>query len=645
MNTEMSAAVQFEGAAMSAGLGRSALALIVTLGMTTALAFVNGGYDATSWGWSAVALLWVAGLVIALSADMQLSRLEVAALLGFTGVLTWTLLSNLWTLSPTRSVLDGERALVYVSGLVTLLLIGRRTNYGTLLVGVWAATALVCAYSLLTRLFPNRLGVIDPVAGYRLSEPIGYWNGLGVFAAVGALLALGLAARARSTAFRAVAAASLLCLIPTIYFTFSRGAWIALGLGLAATIVLDLRRLQFLATVVALLPSTALAVVLAYRSPALSRVQPSPHEAAVAGHRLAFWIILLAAVNAIAAIVLVFAEQRTNVSGRARKVFASLLAALLLAGLGVVFANFGSPVTIARNGWDAFAAPPPAVTGSLNKRLFSLSGSGRLPQWRVAVRQFEQNPWVGSGAGTYELYWQRYRPFVGQVRDAHNLYLETLGELGVVGLALLVVGLAPPLYAAVRARGRALVPAALGGYIAYLTHAIVDWDWELAAVTFAALACGAAILVAARSDTAAGLVSTRIRVSGVALTLPFVVFAVVGLVGNEATGSAKSAASRGDWRRVATKTRTAHRWAPWSAVPLQLRAEAELAQGRLTVAQRDFKRAVAKDSHDWSLWFELAQASNGAARRQALREARRLNPRSPEIAEYIAANPIVGAQP
>jgi hypothetical protein len=163
-------------------------------------------------------------------------------------------------------------------------------------------------------------------------------------------------------------------------------------------------------------------------------------------------------------------------------------------------------------------------------------------------------------------------------------------------------------------------------------------------VTLAALACGAAILAAARSEAPAP-VSTRMRIGAVAVTLPFVVFAVLGLVGNEATSSAKSAAGKGDWRRVATKTRTAHRWAPWSAVPLQLRAEAELAQGRLTVAQRDFKRAVAKDSHDWSLWFELAQASDGAARRQALREAQRLNPRSPEIAEYLAANPSVGRHP
>ena len=286
------------------------LGAAVALVVVAALAFANGGYGSSSWGWSGLVLLWVAALVVALGTDVRLGGLELTALLGFTGVLAWTLLSNIWTLSPTRTVLEGERTLVYVSGLAALLLVGRRTHYRALLIGVWAATGIVCTYSLLTRLFPDRLGVIDPIAGYRLSEPIGYWNGLGVFAAMGTLLALGFAARARATAFRAVAAASLLFLVPTIYFTFSRGAWIALGIGLMATIALDPRRLQFLATVFALLPATGLALILAYRSPALSRVHPSPHEAAAAGHRLAVWVIALAVVNALAIIIFAALEQR-----------------------------------------------------------------------------------------------------------------------------------------------------------------------------------------------------------------------------------------------------------------------------------------------------------------------------------------------
>jgi O-antigen ligase len=640
MNPEISAAVELGRRATFGRLaGSTGLAAVVSSGLIGGLAFANGGYGSISWGWSALAFLVVAGLALVLRVDLRISALELTALFGWTGVLAWTSLSNLWTLSPTRTVLEAERTVVYVAGLAALLLIGRRAGYRLIVAGIWAAIVVASTYGLLTRLFPDRLGLIDPIAGYRLSEPIGYWNALGVFAAMGTLLALGFTAHGRRTAFRALAGASLLLLVPTLYFTFSRGGWLALGIGLAATIALDPRRLQLVMTLLVLLPASGLALVLAYRSPALSRVHPSLADASAAGHRLAVWVCALSVVNALFVVVLVALEHRLQVTSRARKVFAGSLALLLAVALSTTLVHFGGPVTIARNGWDAFAAPPPQVSGSLNNRLFNLSGGGRLPQWRVADNEFRRHPLLGSGAGTYELFWFKYRPYVGQIRDAHNLYLETLGELGVVGLVLLVLALAPPLLAAVRARGRTLVPAAFGAYVAYIAHAIVDWDWELPAVTLAALACGAAILVSARESKSVFTWRTRVRAGAGAIVLSLLAFVVIGLVGNTATSSATNAANGGNWRRVESKTQTARRWAPWSATPLQLRAEAELAAGRLGAARRDFQRAVAKEPHDWALWFGLAQVSDGQAERRALIQARKLNPRSPEIRQYLLAHP------
>src|SRR5581483_2109629 len=98
-----------------------------------------------------------------------------------------------------------------------------------------------CAYGLLTRLFPERAGYVDTIAGQRLEAPLGYWNALGLFAAIGLLLAAGLVA-------------------PTLYFTFSRGGWVALAAGLAALVALDRRRLQFLAALAASAVWAAVAV-------------------------------------------------------------------------------------------------------------------------------------------------------------------------------------------------------------------------------------------------------------------------------------------------------------------------------------------------------------------------------------------------
>ena len=43
----------------------------------------------------------------------------------------------------------------------------------------------------------------------------------------------------------------------------------------------------------------------------------------------------------------------------------------------------------------------------------------------------------GNGAGTYQLQWAQHRPYVFTVIDAHSLYLEVLGELGLVGFLLI----------------------------------------------------------------------------------------------------------------------------------------------------------------------------------------------------------------
>ena len=83
------------------------------------------------------------------------------------------------------------------------------------------------------RLFPERFGEYDLIGGYRLSEPVGYWNALGVLAALGVLLAVSLVARFESLLVRLVAAASTVPLALTLYFTFSRGAWLALLAGLS----------------------------------------------------------------------------------------------------------------------------------------------------------------------------------------------------------------------------------------------------------------------------------------------------------------------------------------------------------------------------------------------------------------------------
>ncbi|OAI55577.1 hypothetical protein AYO48_03380 [Gaiella sp. SCGC AG-212-M14] len=310
--------------------------------------------------------------------------------------------------------------------------------------------------------------------------------------------------------------------------------------------------------------------------------------------------------------------------------------AFVLLGFGIGVARFGSPQHIAIKAYDAFKAPPAGVdvAGNLNQRLFNLSSNGRLAYGRVAIDAYTAHPWAGSGAGTYEFSWLRHRDINGKVRDAHNLYLEVLSELGPFGLALLIVALGVPIIAATKVRRHPLVPIALGAYIAYLAHAAVDWDWEMPAVSLPALFCGVAILVVARTDSDRRMLSFRTRTIAVVAALGLATFAFIGLMGNLAIASSNSAASASKWQDSARHARDAKRWMPWSPDPWRQLGEAQYAEGNFAAARTNFRKAISKDRNNWLIWADLAASSTGAEFRAAAQEALRLNPLAPELAGF-----------
>jgi O-antigen ligase len=115
----------------------------------------------------------------------------------------------------------------------------------------------------------------------------------------------------------------------------------------------------------------------------------------------------------------------------------------------------------------------------------------RASYWSGARDTALAHPFGGTGAGTYGLVHTQWP----HARDAHSLYLQALSELGVAGLALIVLFVTFPLVLAIRRRLAA--PAA--GLAVFALHAGVDWDWQLPAVTVAALALMVAATRPARS--------------------------------------------------------------------------------------------------------------------------------------------------
>jgi O-antigen ligase len=611
----------------------------VFVGVTVAsLGLMNGGYFSTAWGWGSLGCLWIVATLLVVSRRVELGIREYAFLSLLGAFLAWTVASVAWSVSAPAAVRELERGLLLLTVLAGAMLLARH-HMRPLLGGVLGGIVIACGYGLATRLFPSRLGSFSAIAGYRLDEPLGYWNAVGLFAAMGTLLALGFAARGRSVATRGFAAAAPMILLPTLYFTFSRGAWFAFFIGLAIGIAFDRRRLQLIVAVLALVPFAGLALWMCTREPDLNRRTAALAGATSEGRHLAFMLLVVAGVAAFVGPALQLAESRVRVGKRVRVAFAGLLSVVLLAAVGVAVVHYGGPQDLATRAYDGFKSSPVSVSSSenLNKRLFSLSSSGRLTQWGVAVDDYSAHPVFGSGAGTYELSWMKERPSGGwKVRDAHNLYLEVLAELGPVGLALLLLTFSIPIYAAFKVRWHPLVPIALGTYVAYLLHAAVDWDWEMPALTIAAFLCGVAILVVARKERDRRDLSRPVRIGAIAAATAVAAFSFVALMGNLQIAASNSAMGDSNWKSAAKHAGAAKMWLPWASDPWRLQGEAQYMLRQDAAARANFRTALNKDPNNWLIWADLATVSPDTWRADA-RRALKLNPLGPELTALKAA--------
>jgi O-antigen ligase/polysaccharide polymerase Wzy-like membrane protein len=605
-----------------------------------ATASAYGSYFPTKWGWLCLSLGWLTAVALLVRRETAFNRLELAVLTALAAFVAWVALSAAWSEDLPQTILELERDLVYPLGLLTVLIFARPKSH-FLLGGIAAGITAVCAYSLATRIFPGTFRAFDPteqISGYRLQEPIGYWNALAIFAAMGALLALGFAMDSRSTVIRALAGASLVILVPTLYFTFSRGGWLALGIGLVAVLAVTKRRVRFVTLTLALALWPAIAVLVASYQDGLTtpaKLARAAHD----GHRLAVVIAVLIPLAAATAAAIGKIEPRLRLSATLKRAWAAALILVVVGALVALMVREGSPPTLARKAWASFKGPGIEVKPgeSLQRRLFSLSSSGRVEHFRVAWRDYAAHPVLGSGAGSYEQRWFKYRPAPAKVRDAHSLYIEVLAELGPVGLALLIVALGLPLVAAVQVRHEPLLMAAAGAYVAFLAHTGFDWDWEMVAVTLTAIGIAGCMLVATRAQRSALRLSWPSRAALLAAIIAAWGFAGVGLLGNFALVRSEEDFDAERWGPAAVDAHRAIRWQPWSGEGWKALGLIERGRGNLVAARRALAESTERDPGDWLKWIDLGDVSRGAEKRRAYAQAARLNPLGRETADHCRA--------
>jgi hypothetical protein len=409
------------------------------------------------------------------------------ALGGLAALAAWTALSLLWSPVAGATVDDIQRLLLYLGYAAGAIALFAQSWVVRALEPALAAGALVVTgYGLSERLVPDLVDLdASATAGGRLEQPLTYWNASGVLAAIGLVLCLRMAGDPRrETTLRAAAAAAAVPLATGVYLSFSRGALAALAVGLVALLALAPDgRAQLRAMAVTLVPGAA-AAVLAGALPAVRAMEGGMSTRRVEGLVM---LVALAALAAAAALLTLRTARAGTPGGRLalprRAAVLAVAGVLLLGGVLAAAALEARPES---------SSPAFGATGA---RLGSID-TNRYSYWRVALGSFADHPVQGIGSGGFVVDWLQERDVLDPTREAHSLYLGTLAELGLVGLAALLAFLAGVALAARRLwrSDPALAAGPAAALAVWAAHAGLDWDWEMPAVSLVALALAAALV-------------------------------------------------------------------------------------------------------------------------------------------------------
>ena len=465
----------------------------VLLAGPIALAFFSGGYFDGPRVWAGlVAWALVAVAAVAGRQPFPKSRPSRVAVVGLGLLAAWTLLSFTWAPLAGTAYHDGQRVILYLGALVAAAALLRGRAARVVEPAVAGAALVVIGYGVSERLLPWLLTFQHSASAQgRLEQPLTYWNAMGAVAALGVVLCAHLAGeQSRHLRTRIAAAAATAPLGLGLYLSFSRGALFACAAGLVALLVLEPTR-SILRAIALTVASVIGASLCAAPFSGVTSLLGSHSTRVTQG---TVTLVLLVAIT-VAAAVGQRSLSRREAAGGLRTGTLALPRHSGWIALVVVVASFGVFLAVgAKEGGGN------RLSGNAS-RLTSLQ-SNRYQYWRVAWRAFRAEPLRGVGGGGWAVYWLRYRPFHAGAQDAHSLYIQTAAELGLVGLALLAtlftgVGLAAR--RALRAAPQ-LAAGPTAGLVVWASHAAVDWDWEMPAVTLLAILLAGALL--ALSDLA-----------------------------------------------------------------------------------------------------------------------------------------------
>jgi hypothetical protein len=423
-----------------------------------------------------------------------------AAFTGFAG------LSIAWSVQPDWSWFGANQLLSYLAVFTGAAAIARTfpQRWPALLGGLAAAMVAVSAYSLLAKVFPASLA---PNNSYgRLQAPFGYWNAVGLAAALGLPACVWSAARrGHGWLLRGLSVPAMTLLIAVIALSYSRSAALVAVIGVGCFVAFTPVRLR--ATLMLALGTAGAVPVVAWAlghhgltgDNALISAQSS------AGHSFGWILVIVMAVMAGVGIAAAIASDRVAISAPVRRRVGTALvvgvALIPVAGVAGLAASSRGLTGEISHAWHTLTSPTSKQPGDTSSRITQL-GSSRPLYWHQGLQVGEHALLKGVGELGYGIARLQYTTNPAKSDQAHSYLVQTFADLGLIGLVITLGLLVAWVWAAlrplaVRTPWRRLSAAQAGEreglvalaavVVAFGVHSALDWTWYFPGVAIPAL--------------------------------------------------------------------------------------------------------------------------------------------------------------
>ena len=436
------------GEVPSSGARRPGLTADVVVGVALATGFglivfaATGGTELAPNTWVQIALIAIGaacGLaVILLGARGRASGALTLALFAALAALTYA--SIAWSVQPGTSWVEANRTLSYLAAFGAAVALARLApaRWPALVWAVGTVAVVTCGYALLAKVFPATLNAGDPLG--RLRVPFSYWNATGLMAGLGLPACLWAGARpAVSRWLRALTVPAIAVLVTVLMLSYSRGALIAVVIGLACWFVFVPFRLR--ATLLLALGAIggAIATGWALAHHAVTHDNATLAARTTAGHEFGVVLLGVVAVMAIAGLTAAYGIERIAVAEPVRRRIGTALIVCLamvpVVAIGAVAASSRGLTGEVSHVWTELTSPTATQPGNNASRLAEL-GNSRPLYWSEGLKVGEHALLTGVGAGGFDTARTRYSSSTLAVAHAHSYLIETFADFGLIGLAI-----------------------------------------------------------------------------------------------------------------------------------------------------------------------------------------------------------------